>query len=128
MAPDERKRTPPPVPGTVEVEIHPPGVAIVMVRGEHDLSKPEPAEDLARASDQPDVLVDLPECTFRDSSVIATLVEASTSLWERDRRLELVITPEAHAFQRVAKIAGIHMFSPIDETRSARIVSIQGEA
>jgi anti-anti-sigma regulatory factor len=102
-------------------------VAIVMVRGEHDLSKPELAEALARASDQPDVLVELPECTFRDSSVIAALVEASPSLWERDSRLELVITPEAHAFQRVAKFAGIHMFFPIDETRSAGIVSIQGE-
>jgi anti-anti-sigma factor len=69
------------VPGTLEVENHAPNVAIVAVRGEHDLTtKPALAEALARASDHLNVLVDLSECPFMDSSLIGALVEASSSL------------------------------------------------
>ena len=127
MAPDKSERTPPPERGTVEVEIHPqPGVAVVAVRGEHDLrTKAELAEALERASAHPHVLVDLSECSFMDSSVIGALFVASKRLEERDGRLELVIPPEAHMLQRVANIAGLAGSLPIHETRSAALASIQ---
>jgi anti-sigma B factor antagonist len=127
MAPDKSERTPPPERGTVEVEIHPqPGVAIVAVRGEHDLlTKAELAEALERAGAQRNVLVDLSECSFMDSSVVAALFVASKTLEQRDGRLELVIPPQAHMLQRVANIAGLAGSVPIHETRSAGVASIQ---
>ncbi|MDP9259168.1 MAG: STAS domain-containing protein [Actinomycetota bacterium] len=96
------------------------------VRGEHDLrTRAELAEALERASAHPHVLVDLSECSFMDSSVIGALFVASKRLEERDGRLEVVIPPEAHTLQRVAKIAGIHTFLPVHETRGAALASIQ---
>ena len=127
MAPDTSERTPPPERGTVEVEFHPqPGVAVVAVRGEHDLrTKAELAEALERASAHPHVLVDLSECSFVDSSVIGALVVASKRLEERDGRLEVVIAPEAHTVHRAAELTGLAAFLPIHATRSAAIASIQ---
>jgi anti-sigma B factor antagonist len=130
METDEPEGTPPPAcgpePGTVEVEPHAPGVVIVSLRGEHDLnSKQVLTEVLASASAGADVLVDLSECTFMDSTVIGVLVLAFRAQSERGRRLELAIPPAAHAVQRVATIAGLTTFLPIHETRSAGLASIQ---
>ena len=127
MAPDKSGLTPPPERGTVEVEIHPqPGVAVVAVRGEHDLlTQAELAEALERASAQRSVLVDLSECSFMDSSVTAALFVACKRLEERDGRLEVVIPREAHTLQSVAKFSGIHTFLPVHETRAAALASIR---
>ncbi len=130
MAPDTSERTPPPERGTVEVEFHPqPGVAVVAVRGEHDLrTKAALAEALERASAQRNVLVDLSECSFMDSSVIGALLVASKRLEERDGRLEVVIAPEAHTVHRAAELTGLAAFLPIHATRSAALASIQPKA
>jgi anti-anti-sigma factor len=121
MTPDESEPTPPPERGTVEVELHPqPGVAVVAVRGEHDLrTKAELAEALERASAHPHVLVDLSECSFMDSLVIGALVVASKRLEERDGRLEVVIAPEAHTVHRLAELTRLATFLPIHAARSA---------
>lgn len=130
METDEPERIPPPARGTqlgtVEVEVHAAGVVIVTLRGEHDLNtKPDLSEALARAGDHADVLVDLSECSFIDSTVIGALVLAFQAQSERGRRLELTISPGANTIQRVAKIAGLTTFLSIHETRSAGLASIQ---
>ena len=64
MKSDEAERRAAPVdgpaPGTVALERHAPGVAIVTLRGEHDLStRAEINATLARVGGEADVLVDL---------------------------------------------------------------------
>ncbi len=74
MAPQDAQPT---APQPLEVQFRLPGIALVQLRGEHDLSGKEAlAEALASASDQLNVLVDLSECTFMDSSVLGVLIPA----------------------------------------------------
>ena len=127
MEPDER--TPAaasgPEPAAVELELHPPGAAVVTLRGEHDLATREACGDaLARAGEDTDVLVDLSGCTFLDSTMIGLLVHASQVRSERGRRLELTIPPAAQAVHRVAAVAGLATFLRIHETRDAGLASI----
>jgi anti-anti-sigma factor len=114
-----------PVPGTVALERIAPAVAIVTLCGEHDLTtRAAIADALERAGDESNVLVDLSECSFIDSTVIGVLVLAFQSFSEQGRRLELAIPPGAAAIQRVAKVAGLTTFLSIHETRSAGLESI----
>jgi hypothetical protein len=74
--------TPPPcnepLPGTVQVEHHVPGLALVSVHGEHDLSTtPELTQALEQAAAHSNVLVDLSDCSFMDSTV--------SKRWSRQR-------------------------------------------
>ena len=110
----------------VELEFPRPGVACVRLRGEHDLSSKQAlTEALSDASDQLNVLVDLSECTFMDSSVIAAFYVAHKSLGARGGRLELVIPPEAITVQRVATITRLAELVPIHETHGAGIASFR---
>jgi anti-anti-sigma factor len=104
----------------VEIEVVPQvRTAIVKLRGEHDLStRPRISEALADASKQATVLVDLSECTFADSSVVAALVVAHDELRERGGRLEVVIPADARAIRRLAELARLADILPIHETRS----------
>jgi anti-anti-sigma factor len=111
---------------TVEVEIVSPDIGIATLCGEHDLgSKAELAEALARASEHRCLLVDLGECTFLDSTVLALLVATCQRMWEQDRRLELVIPDDASAIRRVITIAGLTTFLTIHEFRAAAIAGMQ---
>jgi anti-anti-sigma factor len=129
MEPDEAQRTTAPagdrVPGTVTLERPAAAVAIITLVGEHDLStRADIRETLARVGDEANVLVDLSDCSFIDSTVIGALVVAFQTLAERGLRLELAIPPEAAAVHRVAKVAGLTTFLAIHETRSAGVASI----
>jgi anti-anti-sigma factor len=123
MAQQEAQQTP---PQAVEVEFHRVGVAVVKLRGEHDLSSKQAlTKALSDASDQLNVLVDLSECTFMDSSVIAAFYVARKSLGARGGRLELVIPPEARTVQRLATISHLAKLVPIHDTHTAAIASFQ---
>jgi anti-anti-sigma factor len=114
---------------TVDVESVSPDIAIVTLCGEHDLgSRAQLAEALAGASEHCCLLVDLGECTFLDSTVIALLVATCQRMWERDRRLELVVPDDASAIRRVITIAGLTTFLTIHETRAAAIAGVQQQA
>lgn len=97
-----------------------PGIAIVGLFGEHDLSGKQRLRDaLARASVRLNVLVDLSACTFIDSSVIGALFAARSQLAEQGGRLELVIPPEATAVRRVADLTILGTLLTIHETTAA---------
>ena len=123
MASQEAQRSAPPV---VEVEFVPPGVAIVTLRGEHDLSSRQLlTEALAAASARSNVLVNLCECTFIDSAIVHALLLAGTRLHACGGRIELVIPPDAWAVQRVAELTPLAATLPIHETRSAGIAGFR---
>jgi anti-anti-sigma factor len=125
LPPDDPRQTDLPAP-PVEVTTDAPGAVVVTLRGEHDLnSRPAVAAALARACERADVLVDLSECAFIDSTIIGVLVAAFQAQAESGRRLELTVPPDAHALRRVTEIAGLATFMTIHETRIAGLASIR---
>jgi anti-sigma B factor antagonist len=110
----------------VEVELSQPGIACVKLRGEQDLAgSPRLTEALAVASSRLNVLVDLSECTFMDSSVIAVFSRAGKKLGERGGRLELIIPPEALTLQRIASVSALSSMVPIHETHVAAVAGLR---
>ena len=114
------RTTPPgdkPLPGTVKVEHPAPGLAVVKLRGNHDLSTQALVnEALAQAGEHARVLVDLSECTFADSCLIGALFAAHADITKRDGQLEVIIPPDATAARRVAELAGLAFSVPIHAT------------
>jgi anti-anti-sigma factor len=110
---------------TIEVRFHSPTASVVTLRGEHDLdSRPGVMLGLAAASAHGDVLVDLSECTFIDSSIISAFLLAAKRLQERDGALELVIPPDARHLHRILEMTSVQTILPSHETCGAGIASI----
>lgn len=75
--------------GTVELAHHGPGIVVVSMRGEHDLSTaPALTQALELAAAQSNV-VDLSTCSFIDSSVISVLVKTARGVHARGEQLVL---------------------------------------
>jgi anti-anti-sigma factor len=116
------QQAPPGAHVAVEVAFPQPGIAIVALRGEHDLGTMHGVrEALARASVRRNVLIDLCECTFLDATVIAALLAARKALDARGGQLALVIPQEAGTVRRVAAITSLGTILPIHERRAAGI-------
>jgi anti-anti-sigma factor len=81
----------------VEIELRPGHdrafAAIVSLRGEHDLATADEVSH-AIASIAGNVLVDLTDCSFLDSTVIGVLFARSQELERDGRYLEVVVPPE----------------------------------
>jgi anti-sigma B factor antagonist len=115
-----------PLPKTVELEHHAPGLAVVSMRGEHDLSTaPELTYALEQAAAHSNVLVDLSECSFIDSSVIQALVKTARVIHGRGEELVLVIPPEQRQVARVAQMTHLAEIFPIHASRDAAFVAIR---
>jgi anti-anti-sigma factor len=129
MTRQDAKQQAPPAPTTappVELAFHRLGVAIVTLRGDHDAGRQAVlSEALEGAGPQLNVIVDLTECTFVDSAVVATLMTAGRELDARGGTLALVIPPKAAAVQRAAKISGLADALPVHTTRGAAIASVR---
>jgi anti-anti-sigma factor len=80
--------------------------AIVELHGEHDLATCE-AVRVAFARLRGNLLVDLSACSFIDSMVIGTIVEASNSLARSGYRLEIVLPPRGSRVRRTLEIVRI---------------------
>ena len=66
-----------------------------------------------------DLLVDLSECTFIDSTIIKLLLQTMRALEENDGRLEIVIDADSHGHvARVAELMGIADVIPTHGSRS----------
>ena len=125
MATDEYEQA----ESSVEVEHPAPGLAIVSLRGEHDLGNRQAlAETLARAGAGRDLLVDLSECTFLDSTVLGVLLAASLEREAAGGHLGLIIPPEAQIVFRITRVAGVASFMPIYASREAGVESLHAGA
>jgi anti-sigma B factor antagonist len=115
-----------PLPGTVETTHHAPGLAVVRMRGEHDISTvPELTQALERAAAHSDVLVDLSECDFIDSSVIGLLIGTSKNLQERDEQLVVVIPAESTNVARVADMVRLSELMPVKTSHDDALASLE---
>ena len=114
-----------PQPRAAEVESLTDEIAIVTVRGEHDVGTKSELEDaLARAGLRRHVLVDLSHCDFMDSTVLAVLLSAHRTQAERGGHLELVIPTGAHPIERIATLTGIRAIVTTHPTRDTGLSSI----
>ena len=96
------------------------------MRGEHDVSTvPALADALEQAAAHANALVDLSECTFIDSSVIAVLLRAAQAAHERHGLFVLVIPPEQERVSRVADLTGLVELLDVRASRDAALLSIE---
>ena len=123
----DREPSPYSDPGTVEVEVRSPDIAVVTVRGEHDqLTEFEISEALTRAHEHRGVLVDFSPCRYIDQSTIGVIVEASERFRSTGGRLAVVIPPEAPVIGRAAHAAGLGAVVPIYDNREEGLAGIHG--
>jgi len=115
-----------PQPGTVEVAHPEPGLAVVTIRGEHDLSTiPVLRPAFEQATAHSNVLVDLSNCAFIDSTVIALLVRAANAVQARGEQLALVIPPEQPHVARIAAMTGLTEFFGIHSSRETALARLR---
>jgi anti-anti-sigma factor len=104
-----------------EVQIFPGAksfAATVWLVGEHDRST---MQEVCGALDRlrGNVLVNLGQCRFLDSTIIRVLLEAAKKLQREGFTLEFVVPPEAAEVSRIVEVVGlrdllaVHPVSPI---------------
>jgi anti-anti-sigma regulatory factor len=112
-------------PAMVGVDVRDDGIAVVSLRGEHDLSDSSLLCDALRtAGPGSRVLVDLSECTYLDLSVVGRLITARNRLAAGGGRLELYIAPEATAMWTIARRTGLAACLRTHTSRSDAIASL----
>ena len=79
---------------------------LVSLHGEHDLATAPALQD-ALGPLFGDVLVDLSECTFVDSTVIGALIAAAQDMQREGHTLSLVVPPENVNVARTLEIVRI---------------------
>jgi anti-anti-sigma factor len=96
------------------------------MRGEHDISTaPELAQALERAAAHSDVLVDLSECDFIDSTAIGVLISAAKQVQARGEQLVVVIPGESSNVAQVARIVRLAEIMPVKTSRGDTLASLE---
>jgi anti-anti-sigma factor len=94
----------------IEVEVRPARApqyaAVVSLHGEHDLATSGALRDALRPLFG-DVLVDLSDCSFIDSTVIGSLISSAQELEREGHNLSLVVPPENTNVARTLEIVRI---------------------
>jgi anti-sigma B factor antagonist len=112
-------------PGTVTVAHPAPGLAVVSVRGEHDLSTQRTlTEAFETAGARSNLVVDLSDCTFMDSTVIGALLTSARAAHERDELFAVVIPPERANLGRLAEMTRLAEVFPVHTSLAAALVAL----
>jgi anti-anti-sigma factor len=112
-------------PGTVTVAHPAPGLAVVSLAGEHDLStQPTLTKALEAAGEHSSVLVDLSDCAFMDSTVIGSLLMTSRAAVARDELFAVVIPPERANLSRLAEMTRLEEVFPVYTSLAAALVAL----
>jgi anti-anti-sigma factor len=105
----------------IQVEIQPADLpefaALVRLCGEHDLASGGELR-AALTPIQGNVLVDLSECSFIDSTTISVLIVDHQARSRAHRRLELLVPPENMYVKRTLEVCGV---AKLVGLRSSRI-------
>jgi anti-anti-sigma factor len=113
-------------PGSIEIQIHSPGICSVALSGEHDAAASEAVTlALAAARGYHGVLVDLTHCTFIDSTLITALLVGARRARERGGALELVLPEGGGAVRRTLEVANVQMLLPFHASRPAAIAALK---
>jgi anti-anti-sigma factor len=115
--------------GQVAVSHHGRGVAVVTLRGEHDLStRPVLAQALQLAAAHSNVVVDLSECAFIDSTAINEFIKSSRHVQASGERFMLVIPPEQAHVARVARMVQLAEIFEVHESKDAAFASLANQS
>ena len=118
-----------PRPGSAAVVRARPGLAIVEVRGEHDLSTEQALREALRtAAEHPTVVADLSECTFVDSTALAVLINAAQMARTRRDRFAVVIPRDVRPVARVAAMIGLGDMLALHPTRESALRALEPSA
>jgi len=114
--------------GQVTVGHHARGVAVVTLRGEHDLStQPVLAHALQLAAAHSSVVVDLSECSFIDSTAITEFIKCSERVKGSGERFMLVIPAEQDQVARIAGMVRLAEIVEVYQTQDAALGSLKQE-
>jgi anti-sigma B factor antagonist len=105
---------------------HPlPGLAVVSLLGEHDLStRPQLAEAFEAAGAHSNVVVDLSDCAFMDSTVISALLATSRAARARDELFGVVIPPARVNLTRLAEMTRLAEVFPVYSSLADALVAV----
>lgn len=117
--------TGPPPPDRVELTSVARDVALVALIGEHDLGHYETLKSvLARAAVRaPNVVVDLSECAFIDSTVLQLMLHTHAVTSKAGGTFAVVIAPEPGAVARLAELVRLDLILPVHPSLDAAIAS-----
>jgi anti-anti-sigma factor len=103
------------MPNSVRIISATPSVAIVSLLGEHDLGDSEPLKvAFARAAIRaPNVIVDLSDCSFIDSTVIALLLHAQSVVAQDGGRFAVALPTKPNAVTRVVDLMQLVQLVPV---------------
>jgi anti-anti-sigma factor len=111
--------------GTVTIAHPAPGLAVVSLQGEHDLStQPRLAEAFEAAGAHSNVLVDLSDCAFMDSTVISALLTTSRAACAREELFAVVIPPERANVSRLAQMTRLDQVFPVYTSLADALVAV----
>ena len=98
---------------------------IVTLSGEHDLStKAHVLDALRNTREEPNVVIDLTPCSFADSTIIATLLQASQSTTQRVS----IVSPVESSVHRVLLLVGAHDLATIHASLTQALATLEPEA
>jgi anti-sigma B factor antagonist len=110
--------------GRIEVGHAAPGLAVVSLHGEHDLSsEPTLSGALDAAAAHSHLIVDLADCTFIDSTVIAALLRSAHLVAKKGERLVLVIPSQQRQVARIAEMTRLADQIAIHSSRASALSS-----
>lgn len=130
MAHDEGGSHPPPrlyeaAGGTLEVGHAASGIAIVTVHGEHDLSSEAALRDaFDYAAAHSSVVIDLSDCSFMDSTVIAALLRTARSVQSKGDGFAIVIPSAQRQLARIAEMTGLEDVISVHTSQDAAVASL----
>jgi anti-anti-sigma factor len=113
--------TGPPPPNRVELTSVARDMALVALIGEHDLGHYETLKAvLARAALRaPNVVVDLSECAFVDSTVLQLMLHTHAVATRAGGAFAVVIAPEPGAVSRLAELMRLDLILPVHPSLDA---------
>jgi anti-sigma B factor antagonist len=115
--------------GQVAVGHHARAVAVVTMSGEHDLStQPELARAFQLAAAHSNVVIDLSECSFIDSTVIQEFVKTSEIVRASGEKVVLVIPREQSQVARIARLTGLAQIFEVHESTDAAFAKLDRPA
>jgi anti-anti-sigma factor len=108
MAAEAKERPERFVPGTVAVTFAAPSSVLIALRGEWDVStQPQLAEALQHARGRQNVVIDLSDCSFVDSTTIGMLITLDHQLAADSGRLEIALPPSHNVVNRAFSLLGV---------------------
>lgn len=111
----------------VAVEVVQPGVSVVALSGEHDLSTVAEVSDRidAALAESSGVVVDLSQTTFIDSAVLRVLITSQASAAERNVGFAVAVPDSAsHGVHRLLDLTGVAQRLTTTPSREGAVAAV----